>query len=202
MSLNLFGVQVSRWSQWAESAFSTGMDLVRTDCTDVEIRDAIIDAAYGKTSAIEEALTHVEDMRREPQSYVTDRALRVFSAAAQNGPVRPVDPTHADLFERERRLEQLPRDAAIAELCDLSPAVRRYCEDVLQRKRKRYEKAGWVRLLLAERSMEKEVDALVGSGSGVHEPLLRSPIVGGVVMSWIRETTGLATAMKRLTRNG
>jgi hypothetical protein len=59
-----------------------------------------------------------------------------------------------------------------------------------------------VRLLLADRSMEKEVDALVRAGPGVNEPSLRSPIVGGAVMSWTREATGLATAMKRLTRDG
>jgi hypothetical protein len=65
---NLFGIEISRWSQSAESAFIIGMDLVGTDCADEEIRDAIIEAAHGETSAIEEALTHVEDMRREPQT--------------------------------------------------------------------------------------------------------------------------------------
>jgi hypothetical protein len=194
MPLNLFGIQISRWSQSAESAFVRGMDLVRTDCTDEEIRDEIITIANGNTSAIEEALTQVQDMRREPQSYVTDRALRVFTAAAQKGPVPPVDSTHAELYERERRIERLPRDAAIAELGELSPAVRRYCEGMLQKKRGRYGKAGWMRSLLVERSMEKEVEALIGPESGAREPLLRSPIASGVVMSWMRDTTGLATA--------
>jgi hypothetical protein len=200
MSLNLFGIQISRWSQSAESAFIKGMDLVGTDCADEKIRDAIIDAAHGETSAIEEAFTQVEGMRREPQSYASDRARRVFAAAVQNGPVSPVDHAHAELYTRERRLEQLPQDVAIAELCELSPAVKQYCEGVLQRKRKRYEKAGWVRWLLADRRMEKEVDALVGPESRMREPLLRSPIVSGVVMAWVRDTTGLATAMKTATR--
>jgi hypothetical protein len=200
MPLNLFGIQISRWSQSAESAFAKGMELVRTDCLDEEIRDAIRDVADGKRSAIEEALRHVEDMRREPQSYVTDRALRVFAAAAENGPVAPVDCAHAELYEREMRLEKLPRHVAIAELCELSPAVRRYCANILL-KRNHYEKAGWIRIMLIERNMEKEVDALVGPASRASEPLLRSPIVNGIVMSWIRDTTGLAKAMKRSMRN-
>jgi hypothetical protein len=191
MPLNLFGIQISRWSQSAESAFVKGMELVRADCLDEEIRDAIRDAADGKQSAIDEALRHVEDMRREPQSYVTDRALRVFSAAAEKGPVAPVDRTHAELYERERQLEKLPRDAAIAELCEMSPTVRRYCDNILRKKRNRYEKAGWVRILLIERNMEKEVDALVGPESRTSESLLRSPIANGIVMSWMRDTTGL-----------
>jgi hypothetical protein len=199
MSLKLFGIQVSRWSEAAESAFSKGMSLVRTDCTDEEIRDVIINAAHGEASAIGEALTQVEDMRREPQSYVTDRALRVFAAAASNGPVAPVDPATAEVFERERRLERLPRDAAIAELCELSPVLKRYCENLLRQEEKQYEKVGWRRLISVERDMEREIDRLVGPESDVHDPLVRSPIAGGVVMSWMRETTGLATAMKQLT---
>ncbi len=199
MSLKLFGIQVSRWSQAAESAFSKGMSLVRADCSDEEIRDVIINAAHGEASAIREALTQVEGMRHDPQSYVTDRALRVFAAAARNGPVATVDSASAELFERERRLEKLPRDAAIAELCELSPRLKRYCENVLRQEEKQYEKAGSRRLVSLERDMEQEIDLLVGPEADVLEPLLRSPIAGGVVMSWTRETTGLAEAIKRLS---
>lgn len=199
MSLKLFGIQVSRWSQAAESAFSKGMSLVRTDCGDEEIRDVIINAAHGEASVIREALTQVEDMRRDQQSYVTDRAFRVFAAAAKNEPVAPVDLASAELFERERRLEELPLDTAVAELCELSPRLKRYCESVPRQEEKQYEKAGWRRLISIERDIEQEIDLLAGPEADVLEPLLRSPISGGVVMSWTRETTGLAAAIKQLT---
>jgi hypothetical protein len=132
----------------------------------------IINTARGESSAIEEALTQVEDMRREPQSYVTDRALRIFAAAARNTPVEPVDPTSAELFGRERRLEKLPRDAAVAELCEPSPELKLYCEHVLRQEEKQYEKAGWRRSMSVERDIERKVDRLVGPESDVHEPLL------------------------------
>jgi hypothetical protein len=169
------------------------MDLVRTDCADDKIRDAIVGAAGGETSAIEEALVHVQDMQREPHTYVTDRAIRVFTAAAQGGPVSPVDSSHAKHYERERNLEKLPRDAAVAELGRLSPAVRRYCEGVLQKKRNRYGKASRIRSVLEDSRMEKEVDALVGPKSDADDPLLRSPIASGIVMSWVRDVTGITT---------
>ena len=192
--VRLFGIELSRWSQSAESAFFRGMDLVGTDCSDEDVRDAVIDAAGGNTSAIEEALTHVQDMWRESQSYATDRALRVFTAAVQRSPVPPVDSAHAEFYERERRLERLPRDVAIAELSELSPAIKRYCDDVLRKKRGRYRKFGLWRSARVELRIEKEVDGLVGPESDAHEPLLRSSITAGVVMSWIRDVTELATA--------
>jgi hypothetical protein len=201
MSLKLFGIQISRWSQAAESAFSKGMRLVRTDCTDEEIRDEIINAAHGEASVVREALTQVEDMRRDQQSYVTDRAFRVFAAAAQNEPVAPVDLANVELFERERRLEKLPLDTAMAELCELSPTLKRYCEDVPRQEEKQYEKASWRRLISIEHEMEREIDFLVGPEADVLEPLLRSPISAGVVMSWTREATGLAAAIKQLTED-
>jgi hypothetical protein len=170
------------------------MDLVGTDCSDGDFRDAVIDAAGGDTSAIEEALTYVRGLRCESQSYATDRVLRVFTAAVHKSPVPPVDSAHAELYERERRLERLPRDVAIAELGELSPTVRQYCDDVLHKKRNRYGKAGLWRSSRVELRIEKEVDALVGPESDARESLLRSPIAGGVVMSWIRDVTGLATA--------
>ncbi len=194
-----FWPKIARWSQAAESAFSKGMSLVRTDCTDEEMRDAIIAAAHGNVSVIGEALKQIEDMRREPQSYVTDRALRVFGAAARNGPVAPVDPARAELFELERRLEKLPRDVAIAELCALSPRLSRYCDSALRQGKSQYGKAGLRRLISVERDMEREIDSLVGPESDARDPLLRSPIAGGVVMSWVREITGLATAIKQIT---
>jgi hypothetical protein len=202
MSLKLFGIQVSKWSQGAESAFTKGMSLVRTDCSDDEIRDVIINAAHGEASVIREALTHVEDMRREPKSYVTDRAFRVFTAAAEGGPVVPVDSANAELFERERRLEKLPEDTAIAELCELNPRLKRYCENMLRGNGKRYEKAGLRQLISIERDMEQEFELLVGPEADVADPLLRSPIAGGIVMYWTREISGLATAIKRLTGDG
>lgn len=134
MPLKLFGMPISRWSQSAESVFIAGMGLMRTDRTDEEIRHEIISVANENRAAIEEALKQIKDSEGEPPSYVTDRALRVFTAAVQNGLVPPVDSDHAELYERERRLERLPLDAAVAELGELSPAVRRYCEDVRERK--------------------------------------------------------------------
>lgn len=175
---------------------------MRTDCSDEEIRDVIINAAHGEASVIREALTQVEGTQRDPQSYVTDRALRVFAAAARNEPVAPVDLVSAKLFERERRLEKLPLDIAIAELCELSPRLKRYCENVRRQGEKQYEKSGWRRLISLEQDMEQEIDFLAGPEADALEPLLRSPIAGGVVMSWTRETTGLAAAIKQLTDDG
>lgn len=194
-SLNLFGMQISRWSQSAESAFVRAMELVSTDCTDEEMRDAVISAAGGDTSAIEEALTQVkDDMRRQPRSYRTDRVFRVFTAAIKKSPVEHTDHSYAGLYRRERWLDKLPLDAAIMELCKLSPTVRQYREDVLQARRSRYKKTGWMRSVLAEERLEKKVDTLVGPTSDAHEPLLRSSTASGVLMSWTREMTGLATA--------
>lgn len=193
-SVNLFGMKISRWSQSAESAFVRAMELVGADCTDEEMRDAIISAADGDTTAIEEALAQVqEDMRRESRSYTTDRTIRVFTAAIQKGPVLHVDNAYAELYERERRLDKLPLYDAINELCRLSTAVRQYCEDMLRTKMNKYGKTGLVRSSQAENDLENEVDALVGPKSGREDPLLRSPTASGVVMSWVREITGLAS---------
>lgn len=172
-----------------------------TDCSDEDVRDAVINAAGGDTSAIEEALTHVQGLRRESQSYATDRALRVFTAAVQKSPVPPVDSAHAEFYERGRRLERLPRDVAIAELSELSPAVRQYRDDVLHKKRNRYRNAGLWRSSRIELRIEKEVDALVGPESNAREPLLRSPITSGVLTSWVRNVTGLATANRPRMRS-
>jgi hypothetical protein len=202
MSLKFFGIEVSRWSQAAESAFSEGMSLVRTDCTDEEIRDVIIDAAHGETSAMEGALAQVESMRCGPQTYVTDRALRVFDAAARGTPVAPVDPASAELFKRERRLENLPLEAAVAELCELSPALKGYCENVRRQGDGQYEKTGLRQLIAIERGMEREIERLVGPGSDVREPLVKSPIAGGVARTWIREKAGLTRAIKQFTDDG
>jgi hypothetical protein len=188
--LRLFGIEISRWSQSAESAFIRGMSLVRTDCSDEQIRDEIIEAAGGDLSAIEEAFTHVEDMRREQQSYVTDRALRVFTAAVRRDPVRPVDNVHVELYERERWLERLPREVAVAELCELSPAIRQYCEEA-RKKRNQYATANSRKRLQIEENMENEVDVMVGPRSRAQEPLLRSSITAGVVKSWVRDVMGL-----------
>ena len=60
---------------------------------------------------------------RRRSNFLWDRAFRLLSAALEGGPVKPIPPAFADLFEEEARLGRMPLQEAFAYLATREPGL-------------------------------------------------------------------------------
>jgi hypothetical protein len=116
--------------------------------------------------------------------YVQDRAFRLLSAVAAAGPVEPMPPESAELFERERELGQLPLGEAFARLKALYPTLAEIEQDVV---------SGSL-AVNSERGISV-FDVPLGRAVGHADPLLRSDLALNVAIAYLDSLAGVPGSM-------
>lgn len=124
--------------------------------------------------------------------YLSDREFRLLAAIADGGPVRPIDPALADLFEQERELGQMPLADAYAHLAELKPRLLTLeNEPVPPRPPDNADSDARKRAWKARGAYEDRLEHLVGIAANKNVPILRSDIAAGIVMQYLDVKAGL-----------
>jgi hypothetical protein len=121
------------------------------------------------------------ELSKHRDDHVHDRAYRLLSAAAAGGPVQPVPPERAELFERERALASVPMKDAYAQLASIEPALGRVEQTV---------RAGGHREDADDRSalgkpVEEQLRGLVGGGATSEDELMRTTLAGSLARQYL-----------------
>jgi hypothetical protein len=178
----------------------TGLELVGTDRTDEEIRAEIERTAGGDESALEKALNHATQTWGKDRDYLSDRALRVFRAAARHEAVQPSDPRHAELFSRERHLNNMSPEDAVRELAGLSSEVQVFCDWIRDYDRTHDKEPGRREVMRRHKEIWKRVEQVLGPEAGQRDPLLRSTITLNYAVTWALDVSGVRGAMNAMAK--
>ena len=106
---------------------SGARDVAWSPASDEEARDELA-RRVGLRERLEDDQTAISDaaehLGRKRESFVDDRAYRLFTAAMTGSAVRPIDPAVADLFRRKEELGRMPLKEAFEQLAALDPRLR------------------------------------------------------------------------------
>ena len=119
-------------------------------------------------------------MSKHRGDYLHDRAYRLLSAVAADGPVQPIPPERAELFAREEALGHMPIREAFALLAQSEPRL----ADMERRAgaRSRPPDAG---CQLGE-DISRPLHRLVGGGAEADDELLRTSLATSIVHQYLR----------------
>ena len=123
-------------------------------------------------------------MSKHREDYLRDRAYRLLSAVAADGPVQPVPPERAELFAREEALGHMPIREAFALLAESEPRLANM--ERRARARSRPPDAG---CQLAE-DISRPLHRLVGGGAEVEDELLRTSLATSIVHQYLQLLSG------------
>jgi len=121
------------------------------------------------------------ELSKDREDYVHDRAYRLLSAAAADGPVQPIPPERSDLFDRERALGSMPMGQAYRELASIEPGLQR----IEQRVRAgEHEREADGRSALGK-EIDQQLRELVGGGATRDDELLRTTLAGSLARQYL-----------------
>lgn len=184
-----------RVDRYAADALEAALDGALSPDSDESIRVRLRGIARENASCLRDALVML-GVAPSADDYHTNRARRLLEAALEDRPVEPPPPDRVLIFEREKRLDELPLDDAYAELCKLEPRLSDLMAWAARHDQPRPRpglRAGAKDLRRLAR-LQNAVGELVGPAVASAEPLLRSPIAARVATTYVLSLDGFPTS--------
>jgi hypothetical protein len=127
------------------------------------------------------------NLARHRDTYVSDRAYRLLSAAAADGPVQPIPPERAELFAREEALGRMSMEQAFKQLAAIEPALQAIEWEILAgHQRRDGEECSPLPNDVHDRLRE-----LVGGGARREDELLRTTLAGSIAEQYLQIAAGV-----------
>jgi hypothetical protein len=117
----------------------------------------------------------IEELGNVRTAYLDDRAYRLLTAAVDDAPVRPIDPSVRSLFLEEARLGRMSLDEAFEYLASLEPRLRELETRRMERPRV---KQGW------SRGRDESEFGLVGRFAESPHDLVKTDLAWSVVREY------------------